>query len=76
VLDAAAKPLAWFADGTPAAFEHQYGRGRAIIVGSYPGQANETAEATALQRSNVVVGSMPGERATAGQHPLGVFLPG
>jgi beta-galactosidase len=74
VFDPAAKPLAYFADGSPAAFEHNYGRGSAIIVGSFPGQANETAEATALQRANIVVGNLPSDRAAGGKHPLGGFL--
>jgi beta-galactosidase GanA len=63
VLDAQAKAVAQFEDGSPAAFEHAYGRGKAMIVGSFPGQANETPEALARQRSNIVVGSMPGEHA-------------
>lgn len=73
VLDPAAKALAWFADGSPAAFEHRYGSGSAIIVGSFPGQAAETAEATAVERANIVVGSLPGQ-AAAKPHPLGGFL--
>jgi beta-galactosidase len=70
VLDPAAKPLARYEDGSPAAFEHAWGAGRAIIVGTFPGLANETAEAAS--RSNIVVGNLPG--AVARQHPLGEFL--
>jgi len=70
VLDPAAKPLAYFEDGTPAAYEHAYGAGRAIIVGTFPGQANDTPEAAS--RSNIVVGNLPG--AVRQQHPLGTFL--
>ncbi|HLX71867.1 MAG TPA: beta-galactosidase trimerization domain-containing protein, partial [Verrucomicrobiae bacterium] len=41
VLDATAKPLATFADGTPSAYEHRYGKGRAILLGTFAGQSNE-----------------------------------
>jgi beta-galactosidase len=77
VLDPEAKPLAYFEDGSPAAFEHRYGSGSAIMVGTFPGQANEGAEALSRQRANIVVGSMPARisHATdAGLHPLGGFL--
>jgi beta-galactosidase len=73
VLDPAAKPLAWFEDGSPAAFEHKYGSGSAIIVGTFPGQANENPEALSRQRANIVVGNMPGS-AGIDLHPLGKFL--
>jgi beta-galactosidase len=73
VLDPAAKPLAWFDDGSPAAFEHKYGGGSAIIVGTFPGQANENPEALSRQRANIVVGNMPGNAGTD-LHPLGKFL--
>jgi beta-galactosidase GanA len=71
VLDAQAKAVAQFDDGSPAAFEHGYGKGSAMIVGSFPGQANETPEAITRQRANIVVGSMPGERTKS---PLGGIL--
>ena len=76
VLDADAKPLAYFEDGSPAAFEHKYGSGSAIVVGTFPGQANETPEALSRQRSNIVVGNMPAspEARAAGLHPLGGYL--
>src|ERR1017187_10305836 len=74
VLSEDARPLAYFGDGSPAAFEHADGRGRAIIVGTFPGQANETPEALARQRANIVVGSIPAEGRSAGLHPLGGFL--
>ena len=74
VLDPAAKPLAYFDDGSPAAYEHHYGRGSAIMVGSFPGQANETPEAMARQRANIVVGNLPADHAATGMHPLGGFL--
>lgn len=72
VLDPAVKPLAYFADGTPAAFEHAYGAGHAIIAGTFPGQANENPEAVARQRANIVVGAMEGP--VRGQNPLGALL--
>ena len=75
VLNPDAQPLAYFEDGSAAAFERQYGRGRAIIVGTFPGQANETPEAVARQTANIVVGNMPAsQERTAGLHPLGGFL--
>jgi hypothetical protein len=74
VLDPAVKPLAYFDDGSPAAYEHSYGRGSVIIAGSFPRQANETPEAIARQRANIVVGNLPGDRAANGRHPLGGFL--
>ena len=77
VLNVEAKPLAYFQDGSPAAFERKYGRGSAIIVGTFPGQANETPEALSRQRANIVVGNLPGpanQASTAGLHPLGGFL--
>lgn len=75
VLDAGARPVAYFEDGSPAAFAHSYGKGSAMIVGTYLGQANETPEAIARQRANIVVGNLPGDRGiTAGPHPLGKVL--
>src|ERR1700683_3342179 len=41
VLDEKAKPLATFADGTPAGYEHAYGKGSAILLGTFVGQSNE-----------------------------------
>ncbi len=75
VLAPDARTLAYFSDGSPAAFERQYGRGSAIVVGTFPGQANETPEALSRQRANIIVGNLPatGEPRT-GLHPLGGFL--
>ncbi|HLH16806.1 MAG TPA: beta-galactosidase [Bryobacteraceae bacterium] len=76
VLRPEARPLAWFEDGSPAAFECKFGSGSAIIVGTFPGQANESPEAVSQQRSNIVVGSLPGtpRQPDGGLHPLGGFL--
>jgi len=41
VLDPSVKVLARFADGTPAAFEHGYGKGSTILLGTFAGQFNE-----------------------------------
>jgi beta-galactosidase len=77
VLNPNAKPLAYFEDGSPAAFERQYGRGSAIIVGSFPGQAYETPEATSRQRAGMMAGNMPAQASQgrpARLHPLSGFL--
>ena len=42
VLDATARPIATYDDGDAAAFEHPYGNGSAVILGSFAGQINET----------------------------------
>jgi beta-galactosidase len=41
VMDQSARVLATFTDGTPAACEHPYGKGSAILLGTFAGQANE-----------------------------------
>lgn len=41
VLDEKAKPVATFADRTPAGYEHAYGKGSAILLGTFVGQSNE-----------------------------------
>ena len=41
VVDEKAKPVATFADGTAAGYEHAYGKGRTIILGTFAGQSNE-----------------------------------
>jgi hypothetical protein len=41
LLDQNAHVVATFSDGTPAAYEHAYGKGRAILLGTFAGQANE-----------------------------------
>ena len=47
VLDEKARVVAKFADGTPAAYEHSYGKGSAILLGTFAGQWNE-AKPTAM----------------------------
>ncbi len=42
IQDATARPLATFDDGTAAAFQHEYGKGSAVILGTFAGQINET----------------------------------
>jgi beta-galactosidase len=42
VMDPTARPLATFDDGTAAAFQHDYGKGSAVILGTFAGQINET----------------------------------
>jgi len=41
VLDAGAKAVAKFANGSPAAYEHVYGKGSTILLGTFAGQFNE-----------------------------------
>jgi beta-galactosidase len=41
ILDSSTKVVAKFADGTPAAYEHKYGKGEAILLGTFAGQWNE-----------------------------------
>jgi hypothetical protein len=41
IVDQNARVLAQFADGTPAAYEHAFGKGSAILLGTFAGQANE-----------------------------------
>jgi hypothetical protein len=41
VLDERARVVAKFADGTAAAYEHAYGKGSAILLGTFAGQQNE-----------------------------------
>jgi beta-galactosidase len=45
VLDASAKPVAFFEDGSPAAFERKHGQGSALVLGAFAGQINETKPA-------------------------------
>ena len=75
-LTADAKPLAYFDDGSPAAFEHRYEKGSAIVAGTFFGLANETPEALSRQRANIVVGNEAPANADSrpGLHPLGGFL--
>lgn len=42
VLDPAAKVVAKFEDGSPAAYEHGYGKGSFIILGTFAGEPNAT----------------------------------
>jgi beta-galactosidase len=41
VLDVGARVVAHFADGRPAAYEHAYGKGSAMLLGTFAGQSNE-----------------------------------
>lgn len=41
VLDEQARIVAKFADGSAAAFEHRFGKGSAILLGTFAGQQNE-----------------------------------
>lgn len=41
VSDEKAKLVAKFADGTTAGYEHGYGKGSAILLGTFVGQSNE-----------------------------------
>jgi len=41
VLDGKARVVAKFADGTAAAYEHTYGKGSAMLLGTFAGQENE-----------------------------------
>lgn len=41
VLDPRTRVVASFADGTPAAYEHDYGKGSAIVLGTFAGQQNQ-----------------------------------
>jgi beta-galactosidase GanA len=40
-LDAKVRVVATFADGAPAGYEHVYGKGSAILLGTFVGQSNE-----------------------------------
>jgi beta-galactosidase len=42
ILEPTVRPLATFDDGTAAAFQHDYGKGSAVILGTFAGQINET----------------------------------
>ncbi len=44
-IDPAARPIAYFDDNLPAGYDHAYGKGRAIILGTFAGQINETKPA-------------------------------
>ena len=41
VLDEKAKLVATFADGAPAGYEHSYGKGSALLLGTFIGESNE-----------------------------------
>lgn len=41
VLDDKARVVAKFGDGTPAGYEHAYGKGSAVLLGTFAGQSNE-----------------------------------
>ena len=44
-LERAARAVAFFEDGSPAAFERAHGKGRAIVLGAFAGQINEAKPA-------------------------------
>lgn len=41
-LDENARAVAYFEDGSPAAYERQHGNGRVVVLGTFAGQINET----------------------------------
>ncbi len=45
LLDEKARVVATFADGTPAGYEHAYGKGSVILLGTFAGQWNEAKPA-------------------------------
>jgi beta-galactosidase len=55
VLDEKAKPVATFADGTPAGYEHAYEKGRAILLGTFAGQSNEAKPAAMHPLGGILV---------------------
>jgi beta-galactosidase len=59
VLDAGARVVANFADGRPAAYEHAYGRGSAILLGTFAGQENE-AKPAAMHPLGVILANWAG----------------
>ena len=46
VLDEKARVVATFADGTAAGYEHAYGKGNVILLGTFAGQSNEAKPVT------------------------------
>ena len=46
VLDQKSRVVATFSDGTPAGYEHAYGKGGAILLGTFAGQWNEAKPVT------------------------------
>jgi len=54
VLDDNAKVVAKFADGTAAAYEHKYGKGDAILLGTFAGQWNEANPAPLHPLGNIL----------------------
>jgi len=46
LLDEKARVVATFADGTPTGYEHAYGKGSVILLGTFAGQWNEAKPAT------------------------------
>jgi beta-galactosidase GanA len=45
VIDQSAHAVAKFSDGTPAAYEHAFGKGSVILLGTFAGQSNEAKPA-------------------------------
>jgi len=46
VLDPKARVVAQFAGGTPAAYEHTFGKGSVMLLGTFAGQSNEAKPVT------------------------------
>ncbi len=46
LLDEKARVVATFADGTAAGYEHTYGKGNVILLGTFAGQSNEAKPVT------------------------------
>jgi beta-galactosidase len=55
VEDKSARPLAFSADGSPIAYENHYGKGRAIIFGSFAGQENYERPASMHPLAGILV---------------------
>ena len=62
VLDKNARMVATFADGTPAAYQHTYGKGSAILLGTFAGQWNES-KPTAMHPLGAILAQWAGLRA-------------
>jgi beta-galactosidase GanA len=69
VLDQNAHVVATFSDGTPAAYEHRYGQGSAILLGTFAGEANEAKPVSMHPLGEILMNwaalSTPGLKAPA-----------